>query len=170
MTTYSYKEIETALARMHDIHPSALKAFRARLRHLRNLGIPDLPKVGSGSRVAYSLDNAEELAFALELMQFGIAPAILHQQVESYRIHRWTWDKAVKPHPNSDYMYIFGSKVFFQKIESQLSDIPFMCPGNKVQAAIKYLFKVGETRMFVIRLQQVFAELEKNLAAVSADQ
>ncbi len=72
-----YGEVEDILARLHKIQDRDRKAFRARLRHFRNLGIPPLPKVGSGTKISYSLDHLYELFFALELMQCGLSPSTI---------------------------------------------------------------------------------------------
>lgn len=72
-----YGEVEDILARLHKIQDKDRKAFRARLRHFRNLGIPRLRKVGSGRKISYSLDDLYELFFALELTQCGLSPSTI---------------------------------------------------------------------------------------------
>jgi hypothetical protein len=70
-----YKQVEEVLAEIFEIEPDRHKAFRARLRHLRNIGIPaDLPKPGSGAQVDYSRDHVLEMLIALEITSIGIAP------------------------------------------------------------------------------------------------
>jgi hypothetical protein len=49
-------------------------AFRARLRHLRNIGVPHLPKPGSGVQILYSRRQALEMLIAVELEKLGQAP------------------------------------------------------------------------------------------------
>ncbi len=72
-----YGEVEDILARLHKIQDRDRKAFRAKLRHFRNLGVPPLPKVGSGTKISYSLDDVYELFFALELTQCGLSPSTI---------------------------------------------------------------------------------------------
>jgi len=72
-----YGEVEDTLARLHNVQDKDRKAFRAKLRHFRNLGIPPLPKVGSGTKISYSLDDLYELFFALELTQCGLSPSTI---------------------------------------------------------------------------------------------
>lgn len=69
-----YGEIEAALARVFEVPREELGAFRGRLRHLRNLGVPDLAKPGSGQRVEYTRQNAIEIMLALELAALGVSP------------------------------------------------------------------------------------------------
>ncbi len=57
-----------------NIKPKDMGAFRARLRHLRNIGVPRLPNPGSGQPIDYSRRQALELLIALELEKSGQAP------------------------------------------------------------------------------------------------
>lgn len=76
MHTYTLGQVEAAVAAAHGIREEGLPAFKARLRHLRNLGVPMIPHVGSGSRVNYSEDNVRQLFLALEFEQFGMSPRL----------------------------------------------------------------------------------------------
>lgn len=76
MHTYTLGQVEAAVAAAHGIREEALPAFKARLRHLRNLGVPMIPHVGSGSRVNYSEDHVRQLFLALEFEQFGMSPRL----------------------------------------------------------------------------------------------
>ncbi len=71
-----YKDVERALARVFDIADQDLPAFRARIRHLRNLGALNLPKVGSGTQITYKGSDVYFLLFALELEYIGCPPRI----------------------------------------------------------------------------------------------
>jgi hypothetical protein len=75
MLELRYQHVEFALAQIHRVNASGIKAFRARIRHLRNLGLPQLPKVGKGLQVAYQEQHVHQLFFALELEQCGLDPA-----------------------------------------------------------------------------------------------
>ena len=57
-----------------DIEPKDMGAFRGKLRHLRNIGIPHIPKPGRGQNVTYSNWHALEMFFALRLQALGIGP------------------------------------------------------------------------------------------------
>ena len=69
-----YRHVEAALAEVMEIGPKDMPAFRARLRHLRNIGVPRLPNPGSGQPIDYTRQQALELLLALELEQVGQAP------------------------------------------------------------------------------------------------
>jgi hypothetical protein len=71
---YRYRHIEKALATVFNVTEPQLGAFRARLRHLRNLGVPRTDKVGSGNSISYSRDNALELLFTLEMEALNVPP------------------------------------------------------------------------------------------------
>lgn len=71
---YRYRHIETALATVFKILPEGMGAFRARLRHLRNIGVPELPKPGSGEQIEYTRGHAIEILLALELEALGVSP------------------------------------------------------------------------------------------------
>ena len=54
-----------------NVKPKDIGAFRGRLRHLRNIGLPRLPKIGSGRAIDYSDRQALEMLLALELEDAG---------------------------------------------------------------------------------------------------
>ncbi len=66
-----YKNVEAALAEVMHVKPTGMGAFRGRLRHLRNIGLPRLPKSGSGRSIDYSPRHALEMLLALELENAG---------------------------------------------------------------------------------------------------
>ena len=71
-----YSAIEAALCDVFGIEPEDIKPFQARIRHLRAIGVPDLPRSGSGKHIEYSFNQVLEVAFALTLASYGIAPRI----------------------------------------------------------------------------------------------
>lgn len=70
-----YQHIERALMRHYDVKFPDQKAFKARLRHFRNLGVPCVEKVGKGTQITYTRRNLWEILLALELNKLGVAPA-----------------------------------------------------------------------------------------------
>jgi hypothetical protein len=72
--SFQYRHIEAALAALMRINRKSIKAFRAKLRHLRNIGVPRLPSSGSGRPIEYSRRHALELMIALELEKLGQSP------------------------------------------------------------------------------------------------
>jgi hypothetical protein len=69
-----YKNIETALIDVAGVEPKAIGSFRARLRHLRNIGLPKLPASGSGTHITYSRRQALEILIAVQLENIGHKP------------------------------------------------------------------------------------------------
>lgn len=69
-----YTEFEAILARMFDVAEEDMSAFRARLRHLRYQGVPDKPRLGSGSRLKYEPVDLWECAVAMTLASYGFSP------------------------------------------------------------------------------------------------
>jgi len=57
-----------------NVERKSMGAFRAKLRHLRNIGVPHLPNPGSGRQIEYSRRHALELMIALELEKLGQSP------------------------------------------------------------------------------------------------
>jgi hypothetical protein len=80
-----YQHVETALIGLHEVGNKKIAAFRARIRHLRNLGVPNLPKVGSGIQITYTMDHVNQLFLALELLAFGINPSIVAKLIAGPR-------------------------------------------------------------------------------------
>jgi hypothetical protein len=71
-----YGQFEEALIRMFSINETNLGAFRARLRHLRKLNIPDVPKRGSGNTATYRVEDLFSTFVALALQTLGTNPTV----------------------------------------------------------------------------------------------
>jgi hypothetical protein len=80
-----YKAFEAALADLHVVDADDMKAFRARLRVLRDMGVPAVSGPGKGSRIDYSFGDLWETALALALERFGLPPARATEVVEDAR-------------------------------------------------------------------------------------
>src|ERR1700732_85705 len=74
MAWYRSGVIEKALAEVFRVSPDQLSVFRGRLRHLRNINCPKLPKTGSGQPVLITREQAIEILIAIELGSLGVAP------------------------------------------------------------------------------------------------
>jgi hypothetical protein len=77
--TRKYRHIEQALIALFEVNDDRLPAFKARVRHLRTMGVPSIPKTGSGNQVEYLDVHAFQLALALELERIGLPPTIAVQ-------------------------------------------------------------------------------------------
>jgi hypothetical protein len=75
-STFSYAQVETALARAYEAEHVQRGAFRGRLKHFRKLGIPK-QQPGKGSRIRYTKVDALFLMLACELAEFGIDPHLI---------------------------------------------------------------------------------------------
>ena len=75
---FTYSKVERALAAVHKISPSAMGAFRGRIKHFQRLGlVPSSP--GKGRKISYSLEDVYMWAMCLELQEFGIDPIIIKE-------------------------------------------------------------------------------------------
>ena len=81
---YRYRHAEAALASVFGVEPDELGAFRGRLRHLRNIGVPDIPKPGSGRQIEYSRQSIIEMMLALEFEAMGVAPRYASRYAKQY--------------------------------------------------------------------------------------
>jgi hypothetical protein len=106
---FRYGVIEKALADVLGVKPEQINAFRGRLRHLRNINCPRLPKTGSGQPVFITRDQAIEILIALELGTLGVAPrhAVEHAKyyVEEVGDSRGDWaeDECLIVRPNQEF-------------------------------------------------------------------
>jgi hypothetical protein len=71
-----YRHFENALIGMLGIEEVELGAFRARLRHLRKLGVPNVPKHGSGNTAIYQKVDVFSTFIALALQTLGSNPTV----------------------------------------------------------------------------------------------
>lgn len=70
-----YGEVEAILAAVKNIGPDGLPAFRARLRHMRNIGVPEgLPQTGRGGVLRFSKDQVLEMLWCLDLQEMAWSP------------------------------------------------------------------------------------------------
>ncbi len=70
---FSYATVEAALATNLKVDTNGRPAFAARLRHLRNLGIPRATP-GTGRRLSYSIDDVQQMLIALLLESIDCSP------------------------------------------------------------------------------------------------
>jgi len=76
-STLPYSAVEAVLCDVFGIGEDGFKSFRARIRHLRNIGVPrNLPQPGSGRKIQLTLDQILQLAFTLCLEQYGVTPRL----------------------------------------------------------------------------------------------
>ena len=88
--TISYAEVEATLAHLHGIDARALPAFRSRFGALQRGGLL-AKQPGKGIRLRYGPDDFHRVLLAFELVQAGIAPAIILRLINDY------WDRRLRP-------------------------------------------------------------------------
>jgi hypothetical protein len=79
--TFTYGELERAMASVFAIPPAGNGALRARLKHLARLGMG--LETGKGTRAQYTRDLCAQLLIALLLAEVGIDPAIAVQTIKT---------------------------------------------------------------------------------------
>ena len=84
-----YGEVEAILASVHWIYPGEIKAFRAKLRHMRNIGIPEgIGEPGKGKVLRFTKEQVLEMLISLDLQAAGWAPYDT-QQIVSKIVKDW---------------------------------------------------------------------------------
>jgi hypothetical protein len=68
------REFEEALIEALGISEAGLGAFRGRLRHFATLGVPNVPKRGTGNSITYRKEDLFTTLVALALHSLGFAP------------------------------------------------------------------------------------------------
>src|SRR4051794_9344209 len=82
---FTYAQVETALARLFNADPEVQqKTFRARIIHLRRVGIPLGFSPGRGKRIAYELEQVYQLGLCLELEEMGLDPSLISRLMETF--------------------------------------------------------------------------------------
>lgn len=87
MAFYRSGVIERALAVVFRVKADQMSVFHGRLRHLRNIDCPKLPKTGSGQPLWITREQAIEMLIALELTTLGIAPRHAVEPAKFYAEH-----------------------------------------------------------------------------------
>ena len=124
-----YRHVEIALADVFDVRPKGMPAFRARLRHLRNIGLPRLPQPGSGRKISYTRRQALEMLIALELLNVGQTPrnaALLAESMvrqSPYGQHEGEDSYAVFSEKKPGYITFVGLKAFNEMLQKPPTDV-----------------------------------------------
>jgi hypothetical protein len=88
--TIAYGAFEAVLAELHGIPEHGRKAFRARLRVMRDARIPSVARPGKGARISYRFEDLWEAHLALHLEQFGLPlERVRHVIEDSDGKRRW---------------------------------------------------------------------------------
>ena len=90
---FTFGELESRLARLHEISSDKRTQFQARLRNFQRLGFPKGMSAGRGKTVHYSPGHVAELALVLELTQLGLLP---ERVVQVFNANRFPISQAVR--------------------------------------------------------------------------
>lgn len=103
----TYAQAEGVLARLHGANGDAQrKTFRARLKHLKKLGVPLGVEPGRGKKISYAEEQLYQWAFCLEVAEFGLDPTHI------VRVLREHWDE-IKKHFNAEASRDFNDELLF---------------------------------------------------------
>jgi hypothetical protein len=157
-----YKHVEAALAQLFDVSEGQMGAFRARLRYLRTIGVPELAKVGSGSQLTYSREQAIEMMLALQVSQLGASPKWF---ASTKRAQPDFLDK-ISAHPKRGdaYSVIVPNKLLSTDKDGSRVTVLTM---NGKENLLRWLAKASFHSYSAINLSQLIRELDQNLAQAS---
>jgi hypothetical protein len=72
--SWTFGELESVLAHVHDIDQSKRTAFQARLKNFHRLGYPIAFQTTKGRAASYAACQIAEMALAVEMTQLGLPP------------------------------------------------------------------------------------------------
>jgi hypothetical protein len=84
-----YAKVSRLLGELHNAHWQSAegafgKAFRGRLQNFQRFGIPLGKSPGKGKKIDYKKDDVFQLAFCLEMAEFGVDPALITNAIKHY--------------------------------------------------------------------------------------
>jgi hypothetical protein len=84
MESFSYAQVEAALARINGIGADRIGVLRGRLQHFRRIGLV-AASPGKGKRVDFGITDARVWALAIELAGFGADPLTAKHILDFWR-------------------------------------------------------------------------------------
>ena len=102
MYPMEYKAIEEILSRLHRVSPDEAKAFKSRLRILRDAGVPNVARPGKGARVSYSREDLFMAHLGLTLDAAGFPPLVLQSIATEFSEQRFYTQIESSPAKNGD--------------------------------------------------------------------
>lgn len=79
----TYRELEGFLAYLHGVGADKRTALKGRIKHFQRLGWPSGINKGKGARVEYGIDQTLSLAIGFEMLQLGLTPEKVVDQLKS---------------------------------------------------------------------------------------
>jgi hypothetical protein len=159
MKELRYKHVEAALVRYFDVPEQQIGAFRARVRYLRKIGVPDLAKVGSGTQLTYSREQAIEMMLALQVSQLGASPKWFASTKQSQP----DFLEKISAHPKrgDTFSIIVPNKLL--STDKDGSRVTVLTVNGK-EGLTRWLEKTSVHSYSVINLSQTIRELDQQLA------
>lgn len=77
----TYAQLEDFFAEVHKVAPEKRIALKGRLKHFQRLGWPLGTNLGKGARVQYGLGQTLSLAIGMEMLQLGLTPEKVRDQM-----------------------------------------------------------------------------------------
>lgn len=158
-----YGEFEAILAELHRIPETGTKAFRARLRVMRDAGIPSVAKPGKGARVSYRFEDLWEAHLALHLEQFGL-PLERVRFVMETTAGKGRWFKMMrdceKEHSCDAWLFMENLRFHASARATELSTHNVIVPSDQLE---KYRRRLDAGRVMVratINLSKLCRECE----------
>jgi hypothetical protein len=80
---FTYSQVESALARIHNVPETFLGTFRSRIKHFQRIGIvPASP--GKGKKISYERPHIYYWALCLEFVECGIDPTEIKRLINGF--------------------------------------------------------------------------------------
>jgi hypothetical protein len=148
-----YREIESILAELHGVTPDDRGAFRARLRVLRDMGVPAVDKPGKGSRVTYQFVDLWEVHLGLLLEKFGLPPAQVKYVLED-KVRWLGWYDEMREREKQTTADIWAHIMYFRNsVEDKTPGlVTLIKPLDQLFLEIKRMDEMNTLRAMVLGL------------------
>jgi hypothetical protein len=151
--TFTYAEVERALAKVYDAMDAQKTAFRGRLKHFRKLGIPS-KQPGKGARIRYTASDMFQLMIACELAEFGVDPKLIAGIVKRHWDMKSGFFRAIEAgqqFPGNDFYVMIEAHIMSwawnrKKSKRTATEISVSVIGEPVK--IKF-FKASDSKVFL---------------------
>ena len=159
MKELRFPEVERILARMHRIEPDEIIAFRSRLHHFRNLGVPEGIKTGQGRRPTYGWAEMLQMVIALELAELDITPKTISRFIRISRIKNEKRYVTVNTNKNEKYFIIASPSWMEESFGGvQGSSIKFV-KFSELQSSIEPFLDADDSGFILINLTKTLRRL-----------
>jgi hypothetical protein len=164
MKELRYPDVERVLARMHDIEPNGLKTFRARLRHFRNLDLPQGIRIGRGRRPTYGWAEILQMVLALELAEFDMAPASIVRSVHMGWTRWQEWYVKAEANRGEQFFVLISPSLMLEgRGGMQTSGMMMLLRSSDLQSMITKISRIEERRHVLLNFTATLSCLRESL-------